>query len=133
MLNKAVDAAVGVSKMLIPPESDTETKRWRWVVVCVTMANSAALALHIALACGLLPFYPGFAYAADVKDARLEARSGRLEQLQWTMFELRTRQCEAIDKGASPRGFTIQLEQQQKTYYSITNEYHELPSCQELK
>jgi hypothetical protein len=134
-MSKAIDAALEIGKMALPPKDGSfpETKRWRWLIVCIVGANSIALAFHIALACGMVPFYPGFASASDMTAAKVEARSGRLEQLMWTMFELRTRQCDAIDKGISPRGFTIQLEQQQKIYYSLTNEFHQLPTCQELK
>jgi hypothetical protein len=94
--------------------------------------NSVALTIHIALACGLLPMFPGFASAGDMEAVYIQNKAARLEQLQWRMFELRVKQCEAIDKGESPRVFTVQLEEQQRTYRALTNGTYSLPDCREI-
>lgn len=93
-----------------------------------------ALAIHIALACGLTPFFAGFADASDIEIIRMQNKTSRLEQLQWRMFELRVKQCEAIVKGESSRAFTVQLEESQRTYLTLTNGMtYTLPMCEELK
>jgi hypothetical protein len=133
-MKTVVDAAVGLGKKLVPPNGNsTEEKRWRWWMSATLVATNLALMTHIAIACGLLPFYPGFAYASDVQEAKSESRANRIESLQWRMFELRVKQCVAIDKGDSPRAFTIQMEVQQEKFHALTNSYHPLPDCLSLK
>lgn len=74
----------------------------------------------------------GFAYASEQKEAEHQVLATRLEQLEWRMFDLRVKQCEAIKKSESPQAFTVQLVQQLATYRKISNKEPKLPQCDEL-
>lgn len=132
---KLLEIAEKVAEELVPPDNDAPAKdhrRWRFWVMMILGVNSAALTIHIALACGLLPMFPGFANAGEMQAVHLQSKLARLEQLQWRMFELRVKQCEAIAKGESPRVYTVQLEEQQRTYLALTNGTYSLPLCNEM-
>src|SRR3989304_9621106 len=105
---------------------------WRYFVVTVTVANSIVLAGHVALACGLTPWFAGFAYASDQKTAESQISETRAEQLEWRMFELRIKQCDAIKKGESPQVYTIQLDELYRKYRVLKDETPSLPQCREL-
>jgi hypothetical protein len=130
---QAATLAQKIGRKLKPPTSDDPiVNAWRWFIVVTVTANSVALVVHILLACGLTPFFAGFAHASDQKaDQRVNLVS-RLEQLDWRMFDLRVKQCEAIKKQESPRVFTWQLDQLVKVYYDLTTRYPQLPSCEQI-
>jgi hypothetical protein len=76
--------------------------------------------------------YPGPARAIEMNIIKEEARSTRLEGLEARMFDLRVKQCEALKAGESQRAFTVQLQQLQEKYASLTMRRLDLPTCQEL-
>lgn len=125
-------AAALLRGMKPPSSEDPSVMAWRYFVVTVTLANSVALAGHIAIACGLTPWFGGFAYAADQKSAQAQIMETRAEQLEWRMFELRIKQCDALKKGENPQVYTIQLDELFKKYRVLKNEIPSLPQCREL-
>lgn len=95
--------------------------------------NSAGLVIVTMLAFGMLPWaFPGFASAQDQHHAQTQIIETRVEQLEWRMFELRIKQCEAISRDENPRIYTIQLEQLFRTYRTLNREPPALPACREL-
>lgn len=136
MLQEAEQAASLATKLgrrLKPPKSDDPiVNAWRWFIVVTVTANSVALVVHILLACGLTPLFSGFAYASEQAESQRQVLATRLEQLEWRMFDLRVKQCEAIKRGESPRAFTIQLEQQMHTYRELKRADPRLPTCSEI-
>lgn len=130
---QAASLAQKLGRRLKPPKSDDPiVNAWRWFIVVTVTANSVALVVHILLACGLTPLFSGFAYASDQEESQKQVMATRLEQLEWRMFDLRVKQCEAIKRGESPRAFTIQLEQQLHTYRELKRAEPRLPSCSEI-
>lgn len=130
---QAASLAQKIGRKLKPPASDDPVvNAWRWFIVVTVTANSVALVVHILLACGLTPMFSGFAYASDQENSKGQIVATRLEQLEWRMFDLRVKQCEAIKRGESPRAFTIQLSQQMSTYRELKRELPRLPNCNEI-
>lgn len=74
----------------------------------------------------------GYALASDQTATKQQIVATRLEQIEWRMFDLRVKQCEAIKRGESAQVFTIQLEQQIKTYREISGKEPSLPGCNQL-
>lgn len=126
-------AAAVLKGLKPPPSEDRQVMAWRYFVVTVTVANTITLAGHIVLACGLTPWFAGFAYASDQKTAQIQIAELRVESLEERMFDLRVKQCEAIDKGESPRQYTIRLEDLLRKYWDLKKERPPLPVCAELK
>lgn len=119
-----------VLKALSPPRFKKEKNElWAWLVTMGLLMSG----LHILLACGLLPGFSGFAYASDLLPVQSAVVSGRQEFLEGRAFELRVKQCEAIDEGKSPQVYTVQLQEVLKKYYDLTKMRMDLPACQELK
>jgi len=94
----------------------------------IIMSWRLILVVHVLWAWGLLGFIPGagsgFAMASD---------STRLEFLEGRLFDLKVKQCEAIDQGKSVQVYTIQIQEYSKKYRELTGRSPELPSCAELK
>lgn len=129
LTSKVVEAARALKP---PPSDDPAVRGWRYLVVAFTAANSIILAGHIVLACGLTPFFSGFAYASDQKSLVQEQKTARVEFIEARIFDLRVRQCEAINKGDNPQPYTIQLQQVWAKYRDVTGREPQVPSCREL-
>lgn len=108
---------------------DRDTFVWE-----VFMSMTAVMGILFGLsAAGILPVLgTGYALASDQNTVRQQVVATRLEQLEWRMFDLRVKQCEAIKRGESPQIFTIQLEQQMKVYREISGKEPQLPGCNQL-
>jgi hypothetical protein len=74
----------------------------------------------------------GFALAKDQRSTEKQVIATRLEQLEWRMFDLRVKQCEAIKRGESPQVYTVQLAEQMKTYRAIAGRDPDLPRCEQV-
>lgn len=126
MLKEGIELA----KALSPPRFKKErTELWAWLVTLGLIMSG----LHILIACGLVPGFSGFALASDVTTIQTAVSSTRQESLEGRAFELRVKQCEAIESGKSPQAFTVQLQDLLRKYYDLTKQRMELPTCQELK
>jgi len=132
-VEKAAGLVGKIGKRLKPPKSkDPTVNAWRWFIVMTVTANSVALTVHILLACGMTPFFAGFAYASEQHESQAQLKTARLEQLDWRLFDLRVKQCEAISKGESPRVFTWQLDQLTRVYLELSGRLPQLPSCEQI-
>lgn len=115
-----------------PPSDDPQVRAWRYFIVAITVTNSLSIAGHIALACGLTPFFGGFAIAADTRVAAAEVKQARVEFIEARLFDLRVAQCQAIKRGDNPQAFTIQLQQQWQRFREVTGRDPQIPTCAEL-
>lgn len=132
-LEDAASVSQKIGRALKPPPSeDPRVMSWRWFVVVVTTVNSLVLTLHLLLSWGWVPFFNGFAFSDDQKLIHSELRVFREEQLEWRIFNLRSRQCEAISKRKNPQLFTFQIDEAWKAYIRLTGHDPQNPKCSEL-
>jgi len=77
---------------------------------------------------GLLgPFgFGGFASASEAKEARIAL-------LDSEIFELRIKQCQALDQGQSPLVYTVRLNEKWREYTNLVGHEPKVPDCRELK
>jgi len=75
---------------------------------------------------GPVPGLSGFAYADDSKAVRVDA-------LDSEIFELRVKQCQAIEQGQSPLVYTVRLNEKWRTYVGLVGHDPKVPDCRELK
>lgn len=133
-VEEGANLAARIGRRLKPPlAEDGSVMAWRWFVVVMITLNSVGLALHVVLACGLTPMFSGFAYASEQKSQAAALLTSRAEQLGWRIFDLRVQQCSAIKKGSSAQLYTVQLQELTKVYKEVTNQYSQVPRCEELE
>lgn len=133
---EAAEVAKRIGKKLKPPSpraSDRDVELWRWFIVTVVTGTAVIVILEVALAWGVLPIFAGFAYASDVKTAKSEILQTRIEQLEWRIFDLQVKRCEAQRKGENPQVFTVQIEELGKKYWYLTNREVKIPDCKYLE
>jgi hypothetical protein len=70
--------------------------------------------------------YGGFASASDAKEVRIDA-------LDSEIFEIRVKQCEALDQGKSALVYTIRFNEKWRVYVNLTGHEPKVPECRELK
>lgn len=96
-------------------------------------ATVISLLAFCAMSVGWLPLLgSGFALASDQKAVAAQSLAGRLEQIEWRVFDLRVKQCNAMKEGSSPIAYTLQLNQQIKTYRELTGKNPDLPRCDQI-
>jgi hypothetical protein len=75
---------------------------------------------------GPIPGLSGFAYADETKATRIDALDSEL-------FELRIKQCQALDQGVSALVYTVRLNEKWRTYVQLVGHEPKVPDCKELK
>jgi hypothetical protein len=147
-----VEVAVDAAGNLIPPEvkSVSELTKWRLWVSGGVIVTAAGLAAHILLACGYIPFYPGFAKAGEADAVRREmtaqmtamesrvaaktdqlaeaVKVQRINTLRKDIFDVRQKQCKA-PSGAVRTMLAEQLSQMQTEHEALSGRKYELLSC----
>lgn len=115
----------------IPPrDGDADgTRRWQWAVF-VKLWLLIAFAFW---ALDMVPGFPGFARADDVRAVAEEVRQGRIGQLQSELFNLKVKACDEASPLALRQQFQEQLSKKQAEYFSLVGQAYTLPNCQELK
>lgn len=90
------------------------------------------LAVHIALACGLLGFiHPGFASAADVAQIQQERKVERQTDLEQKILEIREKQCTAPSPQVkSLHAFTLQ--KMLVEYQRLSGSPYPVPTCEDF-
>lgn len=132
-IQEAVTVSTKLSRALKPPESeDPRVMAWRWIVVVATLINSGVLTLHILLSWGWVPFFQGFGTYTDQKQQRADIAVFREEQLEWRIFDLKSKQCEAIANHQNPLVFTFQIDQAWRAYNALTGHDPHPIKCSEL-
>lgn len=150
-----VEAAVAVARGLIPPELEdiTPATRWRVWVVGVLAMVSIGTAVHVALACGFIPFYPGFAMAGEAEKVKTELtqqvaamehrvmskidaqadslKTQRVNTLKKDLFDARQKQCKA-PSGAVRTMMTEQISNMQTEYSTLAGKDYVLPNCNDF-
>lgn len=134
---EVVSLAKKVGRRLKPPNPDSDPKTvvaWRWFVVVGLAVNTLVLVINMLLEWGVLStVFPGFAYASEQHLAQTQIVAVRIEQLEWRIFDLRVKQCEAINRHESAQVFTVQLDELIKRYREITQRRPDLPECPEVE
>lgn len=150
-----IETAAGVASELLPPEvrNVSALTRWRmWMAGVVTM-TALGSAIHVLLACGYIPFYPGFAMAGDADrvkgeltvqvaamehrvmskiDAQAETlKTQRINTLKKDLFDARQKQCKA-PSGAVRTMMTEQLSNMQTEYETLAGRPYTLPGCNDF-
>lgn len=128
MLKELATVGVKIAEKARPPGFDANPKevmKWRWLMAIGVVMNGAALMIHILLACGLTPFFGGFAYADEV-------RSNTIEILEQRLWDMKTRECDAVSQEAR-RLYSQKVSDLQKKYHELMGYDLKLPTCQELE
>lgn len=97
MVKVALDVAKGLEKLVPPDEGapQKEQRQWKILIAAGTVANAVALTAHIALACGLTPWWPGFAHAEDVEKIFFEKKQARINELTSQIPAMIKKWCDA--------------------------------------
>ena len=134
---EAIKEAVAAAVNLIPPAdgSEVHVRRWRVWIAGAVILNTVGLSVHIALACGLLPFYPGFAAAAEVHSSQQaveslanELKAQRIGIIESSILDTRQKQCEAQPEVR--RLYTASLQKLLIEYRNITKSDYPVPGCE---
>jgi hypothetical protein len=133
-----LEKLMGVATNLIPPidgATDIHVRRWRLWVAGVTFVNAFGLTIHIALACGLIPFYPGFAQAGEVKTTQQavdnlanELKAQRVGIIEASILDTRQKQC--ASQPEVRRLYTASLQKLLIEYRNITKSDYPVPGCE---
>ena len=115
----------------IPPrDGDADgTRRWQWAVF-VKLWLLIAFAFW---ALDMIPGFPGFARADDVREFAAEVRQARISDLQSDLFNLKVKACDESLPQALRQQFQEQLSKSQADYYALVGQAYTLPNCAELK
>lgn len=90
------------------------------------------LAMHVILACGLTPFFAGFALASEQKASAAQIGQILENQVGQQIFNLKVQQCIALKEGKSGLVYAQQIDEKQREYVKLTGREKVLPSCDEL-
>ncbi len=119
------DRAFAVLGALLPPTEADDPKvvrRWRVILALVVVMNTVSLATHIALACGfLLPMFPGFASASDVKALQRMILEQRVTSVRTQIMDTKKSAC-AAPSGEVRQLYTTNLTQLLSDYERLTYE-----------
>ncbi len=135
----AIKDGLAAAVNLIPPEEGDarQVRRWRLWVAGVTFVNAVGLTVHVALACGFIPFYPGFALAGEVKTVQQsvdslaqELQTQRIGIIESSILDVRQKQCEAQPEVR--RLYTASLQKLLIEYTNITKHEYPLPECEDF-
>lgn len=89
------------------------------------------MAVHIALACGLIGVvHPGFASAADVAQIQAERKVERQTDLEQKILEVREKQCLSSGQVKSLHAFT--LNKMLVEYQKLSGSAYPVPSCEDF-
>lgn len=150
-----IGAATGVAGHLVPPELRelAPTTKWRMWITGGLVVTSLGSAIHVALACGYLPFYAGFADAGEMDKLRQEVtaqvaameqrvtskienqaetlKTQRVNTLKKDLFDARQKQCKA-PSGAVRTMMTEQISNMQSEYETLVGKPYTLPGCNDF-
>lgn len=124
-------AGIEVAKAMMPPKTNEldAQQRWRWVVFAALIGAYGALAVHIALACGLLPsMYSGFALASDQKSVQKRVDVIASLSIQHEIRDLTFDLCHEKDQKKRDQ-FNDEIAKLQKEYYDIEKVWYRVPEC----
>ena len=128
-----VEVGVALMKILVPPKADDADgqQRWRWVVFSGMISLVIALTAHIALACGWVPYYPGFALASETQS--IQRRVDVIATLALER-EMRSKALELCTEKDHERRNELNddLTRLQREYREITQQWYAIPGCDKL-
>lgn len=99
--------------------------------IAVSITSLAAIFFGL-IAFGVIPTRAQVALASEQQAAAKQVIATRIEQLEWRIFDLTVKQCDAIKKGESARIYTLELIALIKTYTDLVGKQPDLPSCTQL-
>ena len=122
-----------VGKGMLPPRDDSSPRVWRWRL---TIAGLVALLLltsagHIAMACGYIPGWSGFALAAEVREVDDKLSSMQRALIEERILKMRERQCRAIsnDNEMARRFAAERMSELQREYRQMFGYAYDAPPC----
>ena len=124
-------------KAIMPPEEDADRRaqhHWQVAISVFTLSLGGVVAVHIAWACGMLPWVAGFASNADVVRLQSTARSIEIRIVSADLYEARKEQCKAIhdnEDGSKP-GPLRRINALVADYQSMTGFSYRMPGCDEI-
>lgn len=144
---------------LVPPDDADPAKHrsWRLWIAGMTIVNALGLSAHILLACGYIPFYPGFAQAGEINTLKaqmesnaaairvqvsqstgaIEARMAvaeadrkaqRISTLKKEILDLQLKRC-TTPAGPVKAMYTSAIQDMLVEYQALTETAYPLPGC----
>lgn len=126
-----IETGVEVAKSLMPPKTNEldAQQRWRWVVFAALIGAYGALAVHIALACGLLPsLYSGFALASDQRNVQQRVDVIATLSLEHEIRDRTFQLCHEKDQ-QKRNILNDEIDKLQREYYDIEKSWYRVPEC----
>jgi len=126
---------------VVPPRtSDDVLYRWQTAVAASIYAGLFSIVAIVTLSFGLSPFYSGFAQASDEKATKeilqqiLDGqKNARILLVRAEIASTRERECKVDRTNVDALGFANeQLSNLRREYFSLTNQYPDLPPCELL-
>lgn len=123
---------------LVPPDSKPKNDRQRWEVAMSTGLGLVSVigGAHILQACGFLGWLglSGFAMADQVQAQQTTLVSIQIGQINRDMRDAKRQICVAqVQKNqAALNSWSNELQAARVTYFSITKQWPEVQSCEEL-
>jgi hypothetical protein len=128
------DLGVEVVKALLPPQNpndEGEQQRWRWVVFSAIIALSLALISHVALACGWIPWYSGFALNSSVSNIQSRIDLIATQSVENALRNKLTDRCKTQD-ASYKQELTEEIDNLSREYYSLQHFNYKDPPCASL-
>lgn len=107
---------------------------WRYTVASSILLLFITGGFFSAAALGMLPWFPGFAFASAIEDLDERINSIDIRAINSDLLDLRTRQCRAIaDHNEPAMNFAArQMLTLKADYVKVTGSHWQTPSCDEL-
>ena len=91
------------------------------------------LAIFTVWALSFIPGFPGFALAEDVKELRSELKTAHVASLEWSLFDLRVKQCTPDIGPALKQAYGERIQGLLRSYHNLTGQGYHLASCEDLR
>lgn len=132
-----LDDAKTAIDMLIPPHDadGPEVRRWRVYIAILTGVNALMLIFFVALAFGWLPFFHGFASAAEVTSLQQESDARYADELDAQIMAYRINQCTSLQapkNEVAARQYWDKINDRMYKWSTIKKAAYRLPPCSEL-
>lgn len=124
-----------IGAMKPPPINDEEAiMAWRWMMFIGLVATMAVLAIHIALAKGLVPDHPGFVESVEFEAFVDRYMIAQESDLDAALLDLRERQCIGIRDGNREMVLMTEgrIRERMREYRQLTDRELIMPTCREV-
>jgi len=129
-----LDPLKDLPKLLIPPKPHDihALLRWQWAIAASVIGLSAALLVHVALACGFVPsVFAGFASSEQMTKIESEISMITVLNLSQEMREDQMERCKTKDDDMKFK-LSGDLDRMELYYTRMTHTAYALPACGDL-